>query len=166
MKSDSCARTRNCCAVHAAATPDLLAFPAGTALAMRDAMIENLLSSPTTGLLEKAVSFTERRNNVLVDDIANVDTPGFIQKDLDVAGFQESLRAALQKKTAPAAAAADSDDDVVQQTSVSPVFHDRGVRRIETLMGDLADNAIAHNTAAQLLKFQYDMVSRAISMKV
>jgi hypothetical protein len=44
-------------------------------------------------------------------------------------------------------------------------FHDRGVRSIEGLMGDLADNAMAHNMAAQLLKNRYDILTKAISMK-
>ena len=33
-------------------------------------------------------------------------------------------------------------------------------------MSDLADNAIAHNTAAQLLKYKFDNLNRAITMKV
>jgi hypothetical protein len=39
------------------------------------------------------------------------------------------------------------------------------VRSMEYLMSQMADNALAHNTAAQFLKARYDLISRAISMK-
>ena len=60
-------------------------------------MIDNLLSSPTTRMLEQTMSFTEQRHQVLAGDIANVDTPGFVQRDMSVADFQKSLRAAVNR---------------------------------------------------------------------
>lgn len=143
------------------------------------AVIDNLLSSPTTRMLEQAVSFTEQRHNVLLENIANVSTPGYVQKDLSVSDFQSSLRSALNQRNASLNDAfnPESTDSVdfgpgssvsasPHEVMTSPVFHDKGVRGIESLMGDLADNAIAHNTATQLLKYKYDNLSRAISMKV
>ena len=143
-------------------------------------MIENLLSSPTTRMLEQAVNFTEQRHQVLLENIANVSTPGYVQKDLSVPQFQASLRAAVEQRHTSLNDAFDPQsggdagiaDDASQlysaphEVMASPLFHDRGARGVESLMGDLADNAIAHNTATQLLKYKYDMVSRAISMKV
>src|SRR6185369_4193782 len=60
-------------------------------------MIDALLSSTTSRVLEQAVSFTEQRHQVLVEDIANASTPGFIQKDMSVAEFQGTLREAVQR---------------------------------------------------------------------
>ena len=50
-------------------------------------MINSLLSDPTVRMLEQTMSFTEQRHQVLVEDIANIDTPGFVQRDLSVAQF-------------------------------------------------------------------------------
>jgi flagellar basal-body rod protein FlgB len=143
-------------------------------------VIENLLTSSTTRMLEQAVNFTEQRHQVLLEDIANTSTPGYVQKDLSVGQFQASLRDAVSRQRssnndafAPAstdtiAFSLDSSNITAQPQEVlaSPVFHDRGARGIESLMGDLADNAIAHNTVTQLLKYKYDNLSRAITMKV
>ena len=107
-------------------------------------MIENLLSSPTTRMLEQAVNFTEQRHAVLLDNIANVSTPGYVQKDLSVADFQKSLRDAVNRtrsgnNNAFAPESTDSvafDDDSgsvetqPHEVLASPVFHDRGVRGI------------------------------------
>jgi flagellar basal-body rod protein FlgB len=143
-------------------------------------VIDQLISTPTTRLLEGAVNFTEQRHQVLLENIANVSTPGYIQKDLSVADFQASLRDAIERQRASftTALSPESTDSVdfshgasrpeasEEEVIASPVFHDRGARGVESLMSDLADNALAHNMATQFLKSRYDQISRAISMKV
>ncbi|HVX84234.1 MAG TPA: hypothetical protein VH253_05410 [Phycisphaerae bacterium] len=143
-------------------------------------MIDDLISTPTTRVLEGAVNFTEQRHQVLLANIANLDTPGYIQSDLNVADFQSSLRNALDRERASVGTDVNPDSSqtvdfsqgpgnpvgIPQQVIASPVFHDKGARSIDSLMSNLADNALAHNTAVQLLKSRYDMITRAISMKV
>jgi flagellar basal-body rod protein FlgB len=143
-------------------------------------VIDDLISTPTTRVLEGAVNFTEQRHQVLLENIANLDVPGYIQKDLNVGDFQSSLRNALDRERAsvgtdvnPASTetidfsqGASNPIGIPQQVIASPVFHDKGARSIDSLMSNLADNALAHNTAVQLLKYSYDRISRAISMKV
>lgn len=142
-------------------------------------MIDSLISSPSIRMLEQSLDFTEQRHNVLIEDIANVSTPGFVQKDVSVAAFQKSLQAAVARKWA-------SNNDTYEpesnhETDFTPgastvqvkpaevansvAFHDRGVRSMEYLMGQLADNAMAHNTISQLLKNRYDVTTRAIKMQ-
>ena len=142
-------------------------------------MIASLVSTPTTTLLEQTLNFTEQRHNVLLEDIANVDTPGYVQRDVSVEKFQGALQDAVAKRRA-------SNNDAYQPKSNSAVnfyagsslvqtkpeetvnsvaFHDRGVRNMEYLMGQVADNAMAHNTVTQLLKSRYDWINKAISMK-
>jgi len=143
-------------------------------------MIDSLLSSPTTRMLEQTMSFTEQRHQVLAGDIANADTPGFVQRDMSVADFQKSLRQAVtrNRESLNDAFEPQSTDSVAfepggsrirgvaQEKPVGVPFHDRGVRSMEYLMSEMADNAMAHNVAAQFLKSRYDQLSRAISMKV
>ncbi len=143
-------------------------------------MIDSMLSSPTIRMLEQTLSFTEQRHGVLVSDIVNLDTPGFVQKDLSVDEFQQALRGAIRRANEGGDAdyAPQSGETVGFETGTSRVyahpveqansvaFHDRGVRSAEYLMSELADNALAHNMAAQFLKNRYDQLSRAISMKV
>jgi flagellar basal-body rod protein FlgB len=143
-------------------------------------MIDSLLSSPTIRMLEQTMSFTEQRHNVLLADIANVDVPGYVQRDLPVAQFQQALRDAQRKERESLNSLYEpqSQDAVGFATGGSAVtaesvempnsvpFHDRGVRSMEYLMSQLADNAVAHNTAAQFLKNKYDQLARAISMKI
>jgi flagellar basal-body rod protein FlgB len=143
-------------------------------------MIDALFNDSTVRLLEQTMSFTEQRHNVLLADIANSDTPGYVQRDLPVAQFQQALREAVrrQRESLNDAYEPQSQDDLGFESGGSSVsadavelpmsvpFHDRGVRSMEYLMSQLADNAQAHNMAAQFLKNRYDWISRAISMKV
>ncbi|HEY4329420.1 MAG TPA: hypothetical protein VGN88_06770 [Phycisphaerae bacterium] len=143
-------------------------------------MIDSLLSSPTIRMLEQTVSFTEQRHMVLAEDIANGSTPSFVQKDVSVAQFQQSLRNAVtqnRESTNDVYEPENADtvnfqpggaqvDAIPQETPMGTAFHDRGVRSMEYLMSQMADNAMAHNMAAQFLKSRYDLMGRAISMKV
>ena len=130
-------------------------------------------------MLEQTLDFTEQRHNVLIEDIANVSTPGFVQKDVSVAAFQKSLQAAVARKHASNndTYEPDSNQEIdftpgASTVQVKPAevvnnvaFHDRGARNMEYLMGQLADNAMAHNTISQLLKNRYDITAKAIKMQ-
>ena len=142
-------------------------------------MIESLISNPTTRMLEQTLDFTEQRHNLLLEDIANVSTPGFVEKDVSVDAFQKSLQDAVAKKWASNnnSYEPESNHDVTfspmsSQVQVQPMevkssvaFHDKGVRSMEDLMGKMADNAMAHNAVAQMLKNRYDLINKAINMK-
>ena len=130
-------------------------------------------------MLEQTMDFTEQRHMVLLEDIANASTPGYVQRDLPVAQFQQSLQSAIKKQRESLNDLYDpqSTDDIgfesggsavsTQAVEVpnSVVFHDRGIRSMEYLMSQMADNAMAHNMAAQFLKARYDILTRAISLK-
>ena len=143
-------------------------------------MIDALISNPTVRMLEQTLSFTEQRHNLLLEDIANASVPGAVQKDVSVGEFQQSLRKAINQKRAsannvyePESGRTVSFEPGRSRVTVTPreevhsvAFHDRGVRDMEYLMSELADNALGHNMAAQFLKSRYDAIGRAISMKV
>ena len=51
----------------------------------------NPLQSTTIGALEKTIAFTERRHQVLAGNLANMSTPDYRSRDLDVDAFQSAL---------------------------------------------------------------------------
>jgi flagellar basal-body rod protein FlgB len=142
-------------------------------------MIDALLTSPATRMLEQTLNFTEERHQVILANLANVSTPGYVQQDVSVAGFQKAMADAAERErasnTSDFAPASNEAADFypgsshvtvkTQATTTGMAFHDRGVRSMESLMGDLADNGMAHNMVTQLLKSRYDWVAKAIAMK-
>ncbi|MCA9018124.1 MAG: hypothetical protein KDA77_22570, partial [Planctomycetaceae bacterium] len=61
-------------------------------------MLEQMLNSKSLPLLEKMAAFTERRQDVLAGNIANIDTPTYKMRDLPVDSFQKALREAVELK--------------------------------------------------------------------
>lgn len=141
-------------------------------------MFNRLLNDTATSVLERTLNFTEQRNRVLLNDIANISTPGFVAEDVSVGQFQHSLAKAINRR---------ADDQLpVEPDSTSTVrfdhgdsgvrlrpraaldntaFHDRGVRSIANLMTDLAENAEAHQEVAKMLTAQYQRLTSAINLQ-
>ena len=54
--------------------------------------LERLLNQGSAPVLEQMLRFTDARHKLLAENIANVDTPGYRQKDLPLDNFQAALR--------------------------------------------------------------------------
>ena len=64
--------------------------------------IERLLNQGNAPLLEQTLKFTVARHKLIADNVVNVSTPGYRQKDLSVERFQAMLRERVsQRKDAP-----------------------------------------------------------------
>ena len=130
----------------------------------------------TTPTLERLVRFTEARQNLLTDDVANVSTPGFKQRDLSVARFQRVLRARLDSGADAAGAGAGDGDDAgdgadpvdaaVTHPEMGILSHDGNNRSMELLMSEGAKNALMHNTVVELLRQQYQTLDMALKERV
>jgi len=143
-------------------------------------MLDKLLGSPAISMLERTLSFTERRHEILLENIANASTPGYVQKDVSVKAFQRSLQEAVTRRqemggveVAPQSSATVEFEPNSSRVALKPQpigtvtpFHDGGARSPEVLMGQLLDNGQAHNLAAAFLKNRYETLRQAISMKV
>jgi len=71
-------------------------------------MLQPLAPQPTTPLLKQIAKFTERRQEVLAGNIANIDTPGYRLRDLPTSEFRQALaRAVANMKLAPIANGSD-----------------------------------------------------------
>lgn len=126
-------------------------------------------------LLEKMLAFTEARNRMLAENIANITTPGYRTKQLDASKFQRALRDAADRQVADGgdfqlAATDEFRTNGLGHLTVTPsdepvenlLFHDGTNARIERQMATLAENAMMHQMVAETLKGYYDGTEKAI----
>lgn len=131
-------------------------------------MLNALTTSRAIDALEQVLGFTEARHEVLVNNLANIDTPGYRVRDLSPARFHESLKAALANRSSGTFALGGREDpfEVVEATRQHIVFHDGNNRSIERQIVELTKNGMLHNMVAEILASQYDLLHVAISERV
>jgi len=130
--------------------------------------IDRLLNQGNGPLLEQMLRFTEAKHNLIFENVANVDTPGYLQKDLDTAKFQAMLakRAAERSSAAPGSVSFDDITEDVEKPTNTLMFHDKNNRSMEQLMSDNAKNALFHNLVVELLRKQYSAMESALKERV
>jgi len=126
--------------------------------------LDRLFNQGSVPVLEQFAQFTDARANLLGEDIANVSTPNFIQKDFSLEQFQQVLRQKVQQENSGAPGGVQFDDISmdIQNPRNGILFHDGNNRSMEQLMSDQAKNALMHNLAIELLKNQYSQLETAI----
>lgn len=156
-------------------------------------MLPPLLGSTNTSLLKQVARFTERRQEVLAGNIANVDTPGYRMRDLPAEAFQTALQRAVAQSKTPRVVATDSPglryplspglqgatpariEDLFPETlfkAVTPseqpglTFQDANNRSIEHQFLEMTKNALRQQFAVQVLQGQYDQLQTVISERV
>ena len=132
-------------------------------------MIDRLLNQSATATLERVASFHAARHAVLADNLANVSTPGYRQKDLDESAFRQSLRKRLDEADHSGAANFDGLDAAPHARDArlgGVVFHDGGDRSAEELLGEQAKNALRHNLSVELLRKHYGTMQLAVRERV
>ena len=144
-------------------------------------MIDGLFNSGSMPALHRLMQFTERRQAYLSDAIANVSTPNYRPRDLDVSEFQAALGEAVDRRRArgnPVAGELEMRDTRqlrfegdrmtvrAEPTNENLLFHDRNNRSLEHLMQDQAENVMTHRVASTLLRNQYDILRTAIRERV
>ena len=58
-----------------------------------------IFQSTTIPALEQSMAFAQRRHELLAGNVANIDTPGYRQKDLDETHFQTALTDLIRRAT-------------------------------------------------------------------
>ncbi len=131
-------------------------------------------------LLEKTLAFTEARNRMLAENIANVNTPGYRARQLSVRDFQAALRSARERRRAEGGSGfhlpetrevrTDAAGHLQATPSLEPVenilFHDGTNARVEHHMADLAENAMMHQVATELMQKKFGSLQSAIRGRV
>lgn len=147
-------------------------------------LFADVVNQGNVPVLEKMLAFTEARHRMLTENVANIDTPGYVARQLDPKAFQKALRKAIDANkayrpsgdtsggqvpfTLPASDQFRQDAEgrlVVtpgEQPPENVLFHDGTNARIERQMSMLAENAMAHQAATELLRSQFDGLLKAI----
>jgi flagellar basal-body rod protein FlgB len=137
--------------------------------------LTDIVNRGTLPALEKLSAFTEHRQRVLADNIANIDTPNYKVKHLDPKAFQAALGEALDRRKEDMAQPFTMDTHeqfrtnphghLVVTPTVQPeniLFHDGTNASIEKQMSALAENAMTHELSNELLRGKFTGLLTAI----
>jgi flagellar basal-body rod protein FlgB len=130
--------------------------------------IERLLNEGNAPLLERTLQFTAARHRLIAENVVNLDTPGYRQKDLSVEKFQQMLRERVEERdhSAPGSIGFDDVKEELDHPRNGILFHDGNNRSVEQLMSDQAKNALMHNLVVELLRKQYEQMTMALRERV
>ncbi len=130
--------------------------------------IDNLLNQGNAPLLSELLKFTSARHKLLAENMANIDTPNYRQKDLSVEQFQKTLQERVaQKNSSPPGSV--SFDDIsldVENPRAGILFHDGNNRSMETLVTESVKNGLMHNMVVELLRKQFSTMEMALKERV
>src|SRR5687768_8108913 len=127
-------------------------------------MIQRLLNQGNAPLLEQTLKFTAARHRLIAENVVNVSTPGYRQKDLSLEKFQALLQDRVRDRESAAPGSLGFGDIVgeVEHPTRNILFHDGGNRSMEHLVTDQAKNAMMHNLTVELLRKQYGALKNAL----
>ncbi len=125
---------------------------------------EKVVGNSNTAVLDRVIRFTESRHQLLANNIANIDTPGYKMKDLGLKQFQSDLQEAIDRNQLSPET---QSQEAAGQTDYGQylLFHDQNNRSVEKQVAAITENAILHNTAVELLRSRYGLLEKAISLK-
>ena len=143
-------------------------------------LFENLMNRGAMPALTATWSFTHARHQLIAENVANMSTPGYKAKHLDLGEFQQSLARALDRRGNDPNKPFTIDGgkqvrmDRGGKFELNPrtepgdnaLFHDATNMSIEREMSDLASNAMLHEMTTTLLKGRFDGLRKAISGRV
>lgn len=137
-------------------------------------MYQGIFQSTTIPVLQQVVGFTEARHNVLAGNIANLDTPGYRERDLSVEDFQTRLREAIEHKNGSSRVRSPGDPPLshssrmadVAKDSHSILYHDGSNVGLEFQVSEMVKNQLQHNMALTIMSSQMQLLQVAISERV
>lgn len=99
----------------------------------------------TLTVLEKALDVRLYRQNVLASNVANIDTPGYAQRDID---FGEALRSELSS-AGQGADSASTLQAATHEVPGAPPSLDGNTVDLDKTMVDMAENGLQYGAAAR-----------------
>jgi flagellar basal-body rod protein FlgB len=130
--------------------------------------LERLMNQTNAPLVERVLQFAAARHRLIAENMANVDTPGYRQKDLSQAKFFALLRdrAASRAASGPGMVGFDDIALEVEKPSKGILFHDQNNRSMEELASDQAKNGLLYTMAIEILKKQFGQMEMALRERV
>ncbi|HEY7118093.1 MAG TPA: hypothetical protein VH475_16005 [Tepidisphaeraceae bacterium] len=130
--------------------------------------LERLFNQTSAPLVERVLQFSAARHKLIAENMANVDTPGYRQKDLAVDKFFAMLRdrAAHRAQAAPGAVSFDDINVDVDHPAAGILFHDQNNRSMEELASEQAKNGLLYTMAIEILRKQFATMELALKERV
>ena len=143
-------------------------------------MIDGVTNTEGLSVLERLVQFSGQRHRLIVNNIANFDTPGYRLVDVSVQDFQAQLREAIDEHGASARRGGSLNIKGSAQIEFSAgsmtlhptpigdniLFHDGNDRDLDRTMQDLVENFLTFRVATELMRSRYDILRSAIAERV
>ena len=138
-------------------------------------MLDSILNPSSVPLLEQAAKFNERRHEVLVGNVANIDTPHYQRRDLDQDSFVDALRDAIASRqptptrhyTPPAQPVRDqfaaSLFEAREPDAVNVTFQDGAERSIETEIAELTRTSLQQRFTIEVMAAQLATLQAVIA---
>jgi flagellar basal-body rod protein FlgB len=141
-------------------------------------MIEGVTNGLDLPVLERVIQFAARRQDIIVNNIANISTPDFRPVDVSTSEFQAQLGDAIDQRRGRG-----GGDLPMQSTrevhvtegglQLNPgplgdnlLFHDGNDRDLERIMQDLVQNFLVFRTTSELLQNRFDILNTAIRGRI
>ncbi len=146
--------------------------------------MSSIFNGTTLPLLEKVARFTDKRQDALTANVANIDTPNYKRLDLPLEAFQKALRDAIatgQSRLEPGLSSANGSPSLgrtsatslpeqlfqaVEARSPSLNFQDNNNRSVEHEMMEMTKNNMMQSFAITLMNAQFGMLQEAIREQV
>jgi flagellar basal-body rod protein FlgB len=134
----------------------------------------SVFDSTTIPVLQEVVSFAQARHEILVGNVANMDTPGYQVRDLSVETFQDRLREAIEAQDdangtiSPGEVSGNYDAAMrrVREASQGILYHDGSNVDIEKQVLEVSKNQYMHNMAISIMASQFELLRVAVSERV
>jgi flagellar basal-body rod protein FlgB len=134
----------------------------------------NVFESTTIPVLQEVIAFAQSRHEVLVGNVANLDTPGYQVRDLSKETFHERLREAIEardnahEEISPGEISKQRDNAMqeVRDSMKTILYHDSSDVGIEQQVLQISKNQYMHNMAISIMTNQFRLLQAAISERV
>lgn len=149
-------------------------------------MLERLVEGGSLPALERSLQFASARHRLILNNIANLETPGFRPSDVSPEGFQGQLRDALDARqlaisqglgdrglraedgglALPEGGQVTIGRDGLglapEPLGESILYHDGNDRNLERILQSLTENLIAFRFASTMIRRQFASIDAAI----
>lgn len=126
----------------------------------------NLFKTTSIPALEQSLTFAQKRHELLAGNLANVDTPGYRQRDLNVGEFQSALADSIRLQDTPSSVSASTRDEIIsgpRAATEQVVFHDDSDVSLEHQVTEIAKNQHLHGLAITTMRSQFSLLQAAIT---
>lgn len=130
--------------------------------------MNGIFGSTTIPALEQTLNFAQRRHQLLAGNVANLDTPGYRARDLDVGEFQNALAESIDnaQRPVPQDTSPVTRDDLYsgpRATTEQIVFHDESDVSMERQVTEMSKNKHLHSLAITTMRSQFALLRAAIT---